>query len=87
MVSVFLGFVFGEDPTVKMLGLGLATAIVVDATLVRMVLVPSAMALMGDPTWWLPAPLARLLPHVYVEAPPVPQTARLEGPVTVGSDR
>jgi RND superfamily putative drug exporter len=87
MVSVFLGFVFGEDPTVKMLGLGLATAIFVDATLVRMVLVPSAMALMGDANWWLPAPLARLLPHVHVEAPPAPATARLDEPVTVWSDR
>ena len=63
MVSVFLGFVTGADPTVKMLGLGLATAIFVDATIVRMVLVPAAMALMGDANWWLPRRLARLLPR------------------------
>ena len=54
MVSVFLGFVLGDDPTVKMLGLGLATAILVDATIVRMVLVPATMRLMGDANWWLP---------------------------------
>ena len=59
MVSVFMGFVTGSDPTVKMLGLGLATAIFVDATVVRMVLVPAAMALMGDANWWLPGPLRR----------------------------
>jgi len=68
MVSVFLGFVTGADPTVKMLGLGLATAIFVDATVVRMVLVPAAMALMGDANWWLPRRLARVLPHLRLEA-------------------
>ena len=67
MVSVFLGFVTGADPSVKMLGLGLATAIFVDATIVRMVLVPAAMALMGDANWWLPRPLERVLPNVHVE--------------------
>jgi putative drug exporter of the RND superfamily len=60
MVSVFVGFAFGDDPTVKMLGLGLASAIFVDATLVRMVLVPAAMTLMGDANWWVPGrPVAR----------------------------
>ena len=67
MVSVFLGFVTGADPSVKMLGLGLATAIFVDATIVRMVLVPAAMALMGDANWWLPRRLERVLPNVHVE--------------------
>jgi putative drug exporter of the RND superfamily len=55
MVSVFLGFVFGDDPTVKMLGLGLATAIFIDATIVRMILVPATMTLLGNANWWLPA--------------------------------
>ncbi|WP_435600662.1 MMPL family transporter [Streptomyces sp. C10-9-1] len=67
MVSVFLGFVLGEDPTTKMLGLGLATAIAVDATVVRMVLVPAAMKLLGGACWWLPGWLDRLLPSVGVE--------------------
>jgi putative drug exporter of the RND superfamily len=67
MVSVFVGFAFGDDPTVKMLGLGLATAIFVDATLVRMVLVPAAMALMGDANWWLPERLARVMPAFAIE--------------------
>jgi RND superfamily putative drug exporter len=48
MISVFLGFVASDDPVVKMMGVGLATAVAVDATIVRMVLVPSTMALVGD---------------------------------------
>lgn len=54
MVSVFLGFVGSDEPVVKMMGIGLATAVAVDATVVRMVLVPSTMALMGDANWWFP---------------------------------
>jgi putative drug exporter of the RND superfamily len=62
MVSVFVGFGFGDDPVLKMLGLGLATAVFLDATLVRLVLVPATMKLLGDANWWLPAWLDRLLP-------------------------
>jgi len=71
MVAVFTGFVFGDDPTVKMLGLGLATAILIDATVVRMVLVPATMTLLGQANWWLPAWLDRRLPAVDIEAPQV----------------
>jgi len=89
MISVFLGFVLGDDPTTKMFGLGLATAIFVDATIVRMVLVPAAMKLMGDANWWLPGWLDRLLPTVDIggeaglpepemEADPVPEPAGAE---------
>lgn len=67
MISVFLGFVLGDDPIIKMMGLGLATAIFVDATVVRMVLVPATMKLMGDANWWLPAWLDRLLPTIDIE--------------------
>ncbi len=67
MISVFLGFVLGEDPVIKMMGLGLATAIFVDATIVRMVLVPATMKLMGDANWWLPDWLDRLLPTIDIE--------------------
>ena len=62
MISVFGGFVLGDDPAIKMLGLGLATAILVDATIVRIVLVPATMKLMGDANWWLPGWLDRRLP-------------------------
>ncbi|MCC6224968.1 MAG: MMPL family transporter [Microthrixaceae bacterium] len=67
MISVFLGFVVSDDPVVKMMGVGLATAVAVDATVVRMVLVPSTMALVGDPNWWLPRWLDRLLPRIDIE--------------------
>ncbi|MCC6438570.1 MAG: MMPL family transporter [Acidimicrobiales bacterium] len=73
MISVFLGFVASEDPVVKMMGVGLATAVAVDATVVRMVLVPSTMALVGDPNWWLPRWLDRILPRLDLEAEPDPE--------------
>ncbi|MFF5013011.1 MMPL family transporter [Streptomyces sp. NPDC001165] len=59
MVAVFLSFAVAEDPSTKMFGLGLATAIFVDATLVRMVLVPATMTLLGRANWWLPRWLDR----------------------------
>ncbi|HEX6165482.1 MAG TPA: MMPL family transporter [Acidimicrobiales bacterium] len=67
MISVFLGFVVGDDVTIKMFGIGLATAVLLDATVVRMVLVPATMALLGNANWWLPGWLDRLLPHLDLE--------------------
>lgn len=67
MIAVFLGFVLGEDPVIKMMGLGLAVAIFVDATIVRVVLVPATMTLVGDANWWIPRWLDRLLPHIDIE--------------------
>ncbi|MEM7337816.1 MAG: MMPL family transporter [Actinomycetota bacterium] len=67
MISVFGGFVLGDDPAIKMFGLGLATAILVDATIVRLVLVPATMKLLGDANWWLPGWLDRILPTVDIE--------------------
>ena len=67
MVAVFLSFVASPVPSLKMLGLGLATAILIDATVVRMMLVPATMALLGRANWWLPAWLDRLLPVVAVD--------------------
>ncbi|MEO5633907.1 MMPL family transporter [Gaiella sp.] len=71
MVSVFLGFVLGDDPGTKMFGLGLAIAIFIDATLVRMVLVPATMSLLGDANWWLPRWLDHRLPSIDGTASPV----------------
>ncbi len=62
MIAVFLSFVLGQDAATKMFGLGLATAIFVDATLVRMVLVPATMTLLGPANWWVPRWLDRRLP-------------------------
>jgi putative drug exporter of the RND superfamily len=67
MISVFGAFVLGDDPVVKMMGLGLATAIFVDATIVRIVLVPATMKLMGDANWWLPGWLDRRMPKVDID--------------------
>jgi RND superfamily putative drug exporter len=63
MGAVFLSFAVAEDPSTKMFGLGLATAILVDATVVRMVLVPATMTLLGRANWWLPGWLDRVLPR------------------------
>src|SRR5712675_3583857 len=62
MVAVFLSFVLGANVSVKQIGLGLAVAVLIDATVVRMVLVPAVMELLGPANWWLPRPLARILP-------------------------
>ncbi|WP_217502335.1 MMPL family transporter [Streptomyces lunaelactis] len=72
MTSVFLSFLANPSPLVKMTGLGLATAIVLDATIVRMVIVPAAMALMGRANWWLPRWLDRRLPRISTEGAAVP---------------
>ncbi|MFE9559820.1 MMPL family transporter [Streptomyces sp. NPDC006487] len=63
MVAVFLSFAVAADPSTKMFGLGLATAIFIDATVVRMVLVPATMTLLGRANWWLPKWLDRMLPR------------------------
>ncbi len=67
MIAVFLGFALDADPTVKMMGFGMAVAVLIDATVVRMVLVPATMALLGRANWWLPRWLDRVLPHLDVE--------------------
>jgi putative drug exporter of the RND superfamily len=67
MTAVFGSFVANPSPLVRMLGLGLSTAIVLDATLVRMVMVPATMALLGRANWWLPRWLDRRLPRLGME--------------------
>jgi RND superfamily putative drug exporter len=70
MVTVFGAFVLEDAVFLKLAGLGLATAVLVDATVVRMVLVPATMELLGDRNWWLPGWLERLLPRVDIEGSP-----------------
>ena len=67
MVFVFGSFILEQDRIVKLMGVGLATAILLDATIVRMLLVPATMELLGDRNWWLPRWLGRIIPDVDVE--------------------
>jgi putative drug exporter of the RND superfamily len=67
MVSVFLAFVINGDPTVKQFGLGMAVAVAVDATVVRCVLVPAIMSLLGSSGWWLPKWMERASPKFSIE--------------------
>ncbi|MBJ6612572.1 MMPL family transporter [Streptomyces sp. I3(2020)] len=67
MVSVFAAFVVSDNVVVKMLGLGLAVSVLVDATVVRLLLVPAVMTLLGRHAWWTPHRLDRLLPHIDAE--------------------
>jgi RND superfamily putative drug exporter len=69
MTVVFLSFVANPSPLVRMLGLGLATAVALDATIVRLLVVPAAMTLLGRANWWLPRSLDRWLPHVVTQRP------------------
>jgi RND superfamily putative drug exporter len=64
---VFGSFIAQVDPTIKMFGLGLATAVLLDATVVRMIFVPAALAVLGERAWRLPARLDRLVPDLDIE--------------------
>jgi RND superfamily putative drug exporter len=69
MCTFFLSFVLGDEIVIKLFGIGFASAIFIDATLIRLVIVPSTMELLGDANWWLPGWLDRILPHLDVEGP------------------
>ncbi|MGQ0678762.1 MAG: MMPL family transporter [Actinomycetota bacterium] len=75
MVTVFFSFVLGDEPNAKLVGLGLAVAILLDATVVRMILVPATMELLGEANWWLPRWLDRILPRIHIEGDFVAQPA------------
>jgi RND superfamily putative drug exporter len=81
MVVVFTGFVATPDVSVKQIGLGLAVAVLVDATVVRLVLVPAVMELLGNANWWLPSWLGRILPRDPEPGPerrPAPDLSRTD---------
>jgi putative drug exporter of the RND superfamily len=67
MIAVFASFMIGEDRIIKLFGLGLASAVFIDAVIIRSVLVPAIMQLLGKRAWWLPAWLDRILPRLHVE--------------------
>ncbi len=76
MVAVFIGFSFDPSVVVKMVGMGMATAIAIDATIVRLVLVPALMTMLGDRNWGLPGWLDRVLPRLDHEGVPRAADAR-----------
>ncbi|WP_141747715.1 MMPL family transporter, partial [Streptomyces nanshensis] len=67
MIAVFAGFIGSTDSMVKMIGFGLAVAVLFDAFIVRMAIVPAVLALLGKAAWWLPRWLARIVPNVDIE--------------------
>ncbi|MEU5276903.1 MMPL family transporter [Streptomyces asoensis] len=67
MVSVFAAFIISDNIVVKMLGLGLAVSVLIDATVVRLLMVPAVMTLLGEKAWWTPRWLDRILPHIDAE--------------------
>ena len=70
MVAVFAAFVPSPDVVLKVIGVGMASAIFIDATVVRLLLVPAVMHLLGRANWWMPAWLGRVLPELHVEGHP-----------------
>ncbi|MCQ4205536.1 MMPL family transporter [Streptomyces longispororuber] len=93
MIAVFAGFVSGSDAMMKMIGFGLAAAVLLDAFVVRMTIVPAVLALLGSRAWWLPARLDRVLPRVDIEgeslshSAPAPTPAEAHPLHTIGSPR
>jgi RND superfamily putative drug exporter len=80
MVVVFLAFVTSGEIFLELLGIGMATAVLVDATVVRMVLVPALMQLFGERAWWLPGWLDRIIPDIQLEGGPQLAPAEREPP-------
>jgi RND superfamily putative drug exporter len=86
MVAVFAAFVPSPDVVLKVIGVGMASAIFIDATVVRLLLVPAVMHILGRANWWLPAWMGRRLPELYVEGRPeihLPGQRRPQPEVTV----
>jgi RND superfamily putative drug exporter len=83
MISVFASFVLGDDATIKMFGVGLGAAVFLDATVVRMVIVPAVMSLAGKAAWWLPRWLDRTLPNLDVEGHALMTRLEADEPATL----
>lgn len=88
MVSVFAAFIVSDNIVVKMLGLGLAVSVLIDATVVRLLMVPAVMTLLGSHAWWTPHWLDRILPHIDAEGESAEQPADVSGsPAASGRGR
>ncbi len=82
MIVVFAAFVLSSDRMLQQFGLGLAIAILLDAVVIRCLIVPAVMQMLGRWAWWLPAPLARKLPRVSIERPDQPASRKAARPHT-----
>ena len=85
MSSVFLAFIPGGDVVIKMFGLGLGAAILIDAVVVRMVISPALTALLGDRAWWMPAWLDRVIPNVSLEGGRADRADRVTDPEKIAA--
>src|SRR5262249_57314508 len=81
VIIVFLGFAAGQSMGIKEFGLALAIAVAVDATLVRCILVPATMTLLGSANWWAPAPLRRLHQRLGLHEAPAPPARPAPAPL------
>ncbi len=86
MVTVFASFMLGEDRIIKLFGLGLASAVLIDAVIIRSVLVPAIMQLFGKSAWYIPAWLDRILPKLHVEPAEGDPSPTGEHPVVASAD-
>jgi RND superfamily putative drug exporter len=94
MVFVFGSFVLNGDPTIKQFGIGLAVAVILDATVVRCLLVPAIMLMMGKLNWYMPRSLDRVVPHISIEGAEffeqrdrLPAAEPVPVPVAVGPEK
>jgi RND superfamily putative drug exporter len=87
MVCVFSAFILGDNRQLKLFGLGLASAVAIDATIVRMLLVPATMELLGARNWWLPKWIDRVLPKIDVEGHHTPAAVISATPSTDDDER
>ena len=75
MISVFASFILGDERTIKLFGLGLASAVLFDAFVIRLMLVPGLMFIFDKASWWMPEGLSRRLPRLSIEGPAQPEPA------------
>jgi putative drug exporter of the RND superfamily len=87
MVAVFLSFVANSNPTVKMLAVGMAFAVLIDASLVRMILVPAIMTLLGREAWWMPRWMEPIVPHLQLEGSEAAAEGESRSQQSVGAAR
>jgi RND superfamily putative drug exporter len=86
MVVVFASFVLNDQAAVKMLAIGMAVAVLIDASIVRMIMVPAVMALLGQRAWWMPRWMEPVVPQLRLEGSAAAATAATAGRADAGDD-